>query len=109
MAVALTLALPVLAPLPLMLLRRNGGRISFLTGAIVAVSLLIWLATPAVVSLFLAALFFAKAKIKTSGIPAAFLFRSWFWLDSEPFARVTPSNITDLTLSGFSEMRWSRD
>lgn len=55
MAVALTLTIPLLAPLPLMLLRRNGGRSSFLAGTIIASALLIWFATPAIVSLFLAA------------------------------------------------------
>ena len=54
-AVVLTLTTVIFAPLPLMLLRRNGGRVSFLLGSVVASALLIWLTTPMIVGAFLAA------------------------------------------------------
>jgi hypothetical protein len=54
-AVVLTLTTVILAPLPLMLLRRNGGRTSFLLGSVVASAALVWFATPLVVASFLAA------------------------------------------------------
>jgi predicted membrane protein DUF2232 len=54
-AVVLALTTVILAPLPLMLLRRNGGRTSFLLGSVLASALLIWFATPMVLGTFLAA------------------------------------------------------
>ncbi len=54
-AVSLTLTTVVFAPLPLMLLRRNGGRTSFVVGSILASAALIWFATPMVVGAFLGA------------------------------------------------------
>jgi hypothetical protein len=54
-AVSLTLTTVIFAPLPLMLLRRNGGRTSFVVGSILASAALIWFATPMVVSAFLGA------------------------------------------------------
>jgi len=52
LAVSLTLTAVVFAPLPLMLLRRNGGRISFLVGAVLASAILIVFSTPLTVALF---------------------------------------------------------
>ncbi len=54
-AVVFTITTVIFAPLPLMLMRRNGGRLSFLLGSVVASALLIWLTTPVVVGLFLGA------------------------------------------------------
>jgi len=54
-AVSLTLTTVIFAPLPLMLLRRNGGRTSFVVGSVLASAALIWFATPMVVGAFLGA------------------------------------------------------
>jgi hypothetical protein len=54
-AVALTVTTVVLAPLPLMLLRRNGGRKSFLLGALLSGLILFWVVTPGILGVFLVA------------------------------------------------------
>jgi hypothetical protein len=71
LAVALTLSTLVLAPLPLMLLRRNGGRSSFFVGSGLGAALLVWAAPPFVVIAFLAAvvlsLVFCEAESQNIG------------------------------------------
>ncbi len=54
-AAILTVSTVILAPLPLMLLRRNKGRGSFAVGAVIACSILFWFTSPVTVGAFLVA------------------------------------------------------